>query len=114
MSSEIRDSEGKLDLYDELIYVQVNARIIDIAENYLAHRVRDGASVLKALDRGEFEYISNVAHDLVGTGGSFGFEVLSKIGCSMESAAANRQTEEIKRLVGELLEYLSRVEVVYE
>ena len=114
MNSVIRDSERKLDHSGEPIFVQVNPRIRDIIERYLAHRGRDAASLLNALDQGAFEHISQVAHDLAGTGGSFGFEVLSTIGRSMERAAANRQTEEIKQLVEELAEYLSRVEVVCE
>jgi len=114
MGSVIRGPKAKPERSGEPIFVQVDPRIRDIIERYLAHRGRDETEMLNALDRGQFEHISHVAHDLVGTGGSFGFEDLSKIGRSLESAAANRQTEEIKQLVEELAEYLSRVEVVCE
>ena len=114
MSSAIRQARGILERSRETIIVQVNPRIGDLVDSYLEHRRRDLATLLKALDRGEYEHIQQVAHDLVGTGGSFGFEDMSQIGRSLESAVVNRQTEEIKLLVEELAEYLSRVEVVYE
>jgi hypothetical protein len=38
---------------------------------------------------------------------------MSLIGRSLESAAENRQTNEIKLLVEDLADYLSRVQVVY-
>lgn len=96
------------------ITVQVNPRISDIVARYLEHRVQDVGFLLNALNEGEFERIQDVAHDLVGTGGSFGFEGMSLIGRSLETAAVNRHTAEIKILVEGLAEYISRVEVVYE
>ncbi len=110
----IRQPRGTLERTGETIIVQVNPRIGDIVDGYLAHRTKEVESLLKALDRGEFEQIRHAAHDLVGTDGSFGFEDMTLIGRSLESAAENKQTDEIKILVKELAEYLSRVEVVYE
>ncbi|MDA1129026.1 MAG: Hpt domain-containing protein [Chloroflexi bacterium] len=97
----------------ETIVIQVNPKIGDIVESYLEHRNKDVDSLLDALDRGEFDQIRHLAHDLVGTGGSFGFEDMSLIGRSLESAAANKEIGEIKLLVGDLAEYLSNVKVVY-
>ena len=114
MSDLIQQPRGKLNRSSKTIVVQVDPRIGDIVDSYLEHRRQDLNSLLKALDRGEFEHIGHVAHDLVGTGASFGFEDMTQIGRCLESAVANRQTEEIKLLVEELAEYLSRVEVVYE
>lgn len=97
----------------ETIVIQVNPRIGDIVDSYLEHRNRDVNVLLEALARRDFDRIRHLAHDLVGTGGSFGFEDMSLIGRSLESAAANKQTEEIKILVGDLADYISRVEIVY-
>ena len=105
---------GMLKTPNETIVVQVNPRIGDIVDSYLEHRNKEVESLRNSLARGEFERIRHAAHDLVGTGGSFGFEDMTVIGRSLESAAANKQTDEIKILVEELAEYLSRVEVVYE
>ena len=113
MRGAIRQSRGTLETSSETIVIQVNPRIGDIVDSYLEHRNRDVDLLLDALDQGEFEQIRHVAHDLVGTGGSFGFADMSLIGRSLENAAANQETGEIKLLVEDLAKYLSRVEIVY-
>ena len=108
----MQQTRGTLETSSENIIIQVHPRIGDIVDSYLEHRHRDIDVLLEALDRGAFDRIKHLAHDLVGTGGSFGFEEMSLIGRSLETAAEKRDTEEIKILVGDLAEYLSRVEVV--
>ncbi len=97
----------------ETIVVQVNPIIGDIVDSYLELSNKNVDSLLNALDRGEFDRIKHLAHDLVGTGGSFGLEDISLIGRSLENAAENRETEEIRLLVDDLAKYLSLVEIVY-
>ncbi len=113
MTNVVRRSRGTLERSTKTIFVRVNPRIGDIVTSYLEHRNRDVESLLEALDRGEFDQIRHLAHDLVGTGGSFGFEDMSLIGRSLENAAKNREIKEIKLLVEDLAEYLSHVEIVY-
>ena len=114
MIKDFQRSRGTLVRSKETIVVQVNPRIGDIVDSYLAHRRQALEPMLQALDQGEFEHIRDAAHDLVGTGGSFGFEDMSHIGRSLERAAADGRPDEVRSLVDELAEYLSRVEVVYE
>ncbi len=97
----------------ETIVVQVNPIIGDIVDSYLELSNKNVDSLLNALNRGDFDRIKHLAHDLVGTGGSFGLEDISLIGRSLENAAENRETEEIRLLVDDLVEYLSLVEIVY-
>ncbi len=111
--SVIRQPRGTLEISSETIVIQVNPRIGDIVDSYLEHRNQDVEALLEALDRGEFDEIKRLAHDLVGTGGSFGFEDMSLIGRSLETAAENKETGEIRLLVEDLAEYLSNVQVVY-
>jgi HPt (histidine-containing phosphotransfer) domain-containing protein len=108
-----RQPRGNLETSSETIVIQVNPRIGDIVDSYLENRNKDVDSLLNALERGEFEQIRHLAHDLVGTGGSFGFEDMSLIGRSLENAAANKEIKEIKLLVEDLAEYLANVKVVY-
>jgi hypothetical protein len=49
-----------------------------------------------------------------GAGGGYGFDTITDIGKSLEDAAKEKNTKEIRKRVGELLDYLERVEVVYE
>ena len=96
------------------ITVKVNPRIDGIVRSYLEHRKQDMNSLFLALEDGEFEHIKNVAHDLIGTGGSFGFKHMPIVGRSLASAAKEQQSEKIKFLLEGLAEYLLRVEVVEE
>ena len=48
-----------------------------------------------------------------GSGEGYGFDAITGIGRSLERAAQARQSERIRALVGELVTYLERVEVVY-
>ena len=102
-----------MEITSEAIVVQVNPIIGDIVDSYLELSNKNVDSLLNALDRGEFDRIKHLAHDLVGTGGSFGLEAMSLIGRSLENAAENRETEEIRLLVDDLAKYLSLVEIVY-
>jgi HPt (histidine-containing phosphotransfer) domain-containing protein len=74
------------------ITVKVNPRIDGIVRSYLEHRKQDMISLLLALEDGEFDRIRSVAHDLVGTGGSFGFKHMSVVGRSLEIAAKERES----------------------
>ena len=112
-NNAVRQPRGKLERTRGTIVIQVNPRIGDIVDSYLGHRNQDVESLLGALERGEFDRIRHMAHDLVGTGGSFGFDNMSLIGRSLESAALKEETEEIKQLVQDLADYLSNVKVVY-
>ena len=94
--------------------VKVDARITDIVNDYLDHRRRDVSGLFRALAENEYALIRTVAHDLIGTGGSFGFEGLSLIGLSLEKAAIKQQPEKAALLIEGLAEYLAGVEVVYE
>ena len=112
-SPDRQHTRGILESSSETIVIQVNPRIGDIVDSYLEHRSRDVDTLLDALDKGEFDQIRHLAHDLIGTGGSFGFEDMSLIGRCLENAALNKETKEIKLLVEDLAEYLSNVKVVY-
>lgn len=122
MSNAVHGPRGSMEIPDgktskdssRPITIKVNARINGIVRSYLEHRKQDISSLFLALAEGEFAHIENVAHDLIGTGGSFGFKHMSIIGRSLEKAAKGRQSEEIKILLEGLAEYLSRVEVVHE
>ena len=98
----------------ETLVVRVPTKVPDILDNYLEHRRQDLRTMLKALDRGEFEHILQVAHALAGNGGSFGFEGISQIGSSLVSVVENSRNEEIQQLLEDLAGYLSRVAVAQE
>ena len=66
------------------------------------------------MEQGDFEDIQDWGHILKGAGSSYGFDVISEIGESLERGAKAQNSDEIQRLVDELSNYLAQVDVVYE
>ena len=65
-----------------------------------------------ALEQGEFEAVKNIGHTLKGTGGGYGFQVISEVGKELEKAATERNAVSIRQEIDRLADYLARVEVV--
>ena len=55
-----------------------------------------------------------LAHMMKGSGGGYGFKVLTDVGSSLENAAKAKRIDEIEKWVDKLRDYLERVEVIYE
>ena len=98
----------------EKIVVQVDPELEELIPGYLENRHRDVQSISETLARGDYETIRVLAHSMKGSGGGYGFDAITDIGQSMEQAAKDRNEEEIRKWVDELLSYLDRVEVVYD
>jgi len=60
------------------------------------------------------ETILKLGHSMRGAGGGYGFDAITDIGRSLENAAKEKDSEEIRKWISELQNYLQRVEVLYE
>jgi HPt (histidine-containing phosphotransfer) domain-containing protein len=67
-----------------------------------------------ALEKDDFESIRDAGHRMKGSGETFGFDAVSEMGKSIEMAAKELNTGDIKNQIQNLSEYIDRVEVVYE
>ena len=65
-----------------------------------------------ALDRSDFGHMRVFGHRLSGTGGAYGIPSLTQIGSAIEAAARREDTAELRRQVGDLAVYLSRLEIL--
>ena len=54
------------------------------------------------------------AHKIKGTGGGYGFPVLTELGSAIEAAALVQDSEVIRMNLAELDRYLEKIEVTYE
>jgi HPt (histidine-containing phosphotransfer) domain-containing protein len=99
---------------DEKIIVHVDTELKELIPGFLENRHKDVQSILKALDQDDYETARILGHSMKGSGAGYGFDPITDIGRSIEQAAKDRNPEEIRKWVGELLNYISRVEVVYE
>lgn len=98
---------------DKKIAVTVDADLEDLIPDYLENRQEDIKQLKADLEKDDFENTRIIGHSMKGSGGGYGFEKISGIGALIEQAAKNRNSEEIKKQIEELSDYLDRLKVVY-
>jgi HPt (histidine-containing phosphotransfer) domain-containing protein len=96
------------------IIVHVDEEIEDLIPGFLENRRKDVNRLQEALTSGDYETIRTLGHGMKGAGGGYGFDAITDIGGSLEIAAKQKNTEEIRKGIDELADYLERVEVVHE
>ena len=75
-------------------------------------RCRGNVNTLAAaLDRSDFQFVQVFGHRIRGTGGAYGIPKITEFGGLIESAAIERNQDEIRRLAEALEGYLDRLEV---
>ncbi len=96
------------------ILVHTNPKLADRVPAYLLNCRQNGIAMGEALDRVDFETVKYLGHQMKGSGGAFGFQAITEIGAALEQAADNSNTLASRKWVGELSNYLDRVETVSE
>lgn len=79
---------------------------------FLENRREDVLAMRSLLEQGAFANIESVGHKMKGTGRSYGFETISRIGSDIEFAAHKQDAATVERLLTGLDQYLSRVKIV--
>ena len=96
------------------IIVHIDKDLKKLIPQYLKNRRNDAHIIVDALERGDYETIETVGHTMKGSGGGYGFETITTIGLTIETAAMEKSTEQICTAVEELYDYLNRLEIIYE
>jgi len=99
---------------NEKIIVHADDDTADIIPGFLKNRHRDVETLEDALQNNDYESIGILGHSMKGMGGGYGFDAITDIGMSLEQAAEEKDTGEIRRQAEVLSNYLERVEVRYE
>jgi HPt (histidine-containing phosphotransfer) domain-containing protein len=73
-----------------------------LAEGYLARRTEDVTSLRALLERGDFSTIERRGHNVKGSGVTYGFPELSRIGERIEAAAKAESRDGVELAIGEL------------
>ncbi len=94
--------------------VTVDSDIKDLIPDYLKKRREDLSEIKSSFFKNDYSSISRLGHIIKGSGGSFGFNDLSKIGKSLEHAAEKKDVETVRKSIEELTHYLDNVKVVYK
>jgi two-component system sensor histidine kinase/response regulator len=91
--------------------IRVHADLKNLVAHYLENRKQDVQSIVKSLEREDFQTIGVLGHKMKGSGGGYGFDFITDLGAAIEAAAKARDSNTIHKSAGELAEYLERVNV---
>ena len=82
------------------------SRVIERTPAYLENCRLNVIALLAALDCDDFEAVTILGHNLRGSGGGFGFQMITDIGAGLEQSADLSDAAMSRRWVGELSNYL--------
>jgi len=94
--------------------VQVDPDIADLVPGFLENRQRDVVKATEALEQNDFSALVLLGHTMKGAGAGYGFDEISVIGGSMETAAKLADGPTVRLTIERLKRYLACVEVRYE
>lgn len=89
----------------------VERDVHDLAKRFLARQERALKGLISAMQSGDFARVRSMGHDLKGAGGAYGLDTLSQLGAQLEAAADAQDAVGVGRLLKQLEERLSRVEL---
>jgi CheY-like chemotaxis protein len=95
----------------EMVFLE-DADTAPLVPVFLDNRREDAQAMRSLLEQGAFGEIESIGHKMKGTGRSYGFEAISRIGNDIELAAHQQDTAGIERLLAHLEGYLARVTIV--
>ena len=98
----------------ESIVVQVDADLAGLVPSFLANRRRDIERIRDALASNDHGTIRKIGHAMKGTGGTYGFDRMTRLGAKIERGAKAGDMEAVRQGVDRLVHYLDRIEIVYE
>ena len=93
------------------ILVTPDAAIARLVPKFLANRQLDVAIIIDMLRRKAYVELISLAHNLTGTGGSYGCDGISDIGRALTEAAEKRDHAAVRTQAGVLEDYLRRVRI---
>jgi len=88
----------------------IREEILPLLPKFFANRRNDVRTLRDAAERRDMQIIATLAHNMRGTGASYGFPEISAIGDKMQTAGKRGDTAEVARLTGELDQLLGELE----
>ncbi len=91
------------------VEIQMPAGLENIVPRYLASRRNEVPEMMAMLAASSFDRIAAIAHNMKGTGTSYGFPALTRMGGALERSAKQRDAGALDAQLAELNDYLGRV-----
>jgi CheY-like chemotaxis protein len=96
------------------VVVHVDADLEHLVPGFLKSVRDDAVTIRKLLAADDYGRLRFLGHSMHGSGGGYGFDMVSTLGAAIESAAESSDQGSIVRSVDALDDYLARVDVVFE
>jgi len=87
---------------ESTVLVQIPEGMEQLARNYLAARRKEAPVFQDFLEHSNFDGIRRLAHNLKGTGTSYGFPDITRLGAAAERAAKESDKPEVSRQMADL------------
>ncbi len=97
----------------EKIRVEISKDLEVLIPRYMERRHKEVDSFRAQLAAADFEALRIGGHSLKGSGGGYGFPLLTQIGAAIETAAKTQDIAVIEAALVEYKDYIGRVEIVY-
>ena len=98
----------------EDIPVKVDRRLVQLFPRFIEKCRSDAAALRRAAEGSEWAAAERIGHTLLGSGGGYCLDEVSKIGREMESAARRHDASALRQLGERLEDYLARLKPVFE
>ena len=89
--------------------VPVDSGVAELVPRFLENRRKDVGAITASVEKGDFESVRILGHNMKGSGGGYGFARITEIGALLEGAAARKATGEIRVQCAELDRYLANM-----
>jgi len=93
------------------IEITVDDDIVDLVPGYVTAQRQHVENLLTLLDKIDFTTIRQLGHRMKGSGAGYGLPGVSRIGRDLETAAEGGDGPSVRRLLIELQQYLSRLNI---
>jgi signal transduction histidine kinase/HPt (histidine-containing phosphotransfer) domain-containing protein len=117
--SAIEKYRAKLELAEitqskslDFVRIEMPAGLEDIVPKYLARRRKEVPEMIALLAASDFGSLAKLSHDLKGTGKSYGFPELTRLGAALEESAKQTDCGTLRAQLTEYGNYLEQVQLV--
>jgi CheY-like chemotaxis protein len=93
------------------IRIEMPSGLEEIVPGYLAARREELPAMMNLLAASDFERLAVLGHNIKGTGGSYGFPELTRMGAALENSAKQLDPESLRIQLTELSDYLGHVQL---
>jgi HPt (histidine-containing phosphotransfer) domain-containing protein len=92
----------------------VDKDLADLVPGFLENRRRDVTAMIAALQKQDWDTIHRIGHQIKGSGGGYGFDMISAYGRMIQESSEAQDYAACEGWLYGLLDYLDKVQITYQ